>query len=164
MLAATIAVSACFLLMGRWVESPHEMARAPLLIVLAAAIVLDLTAFIVPNVLTLPALAYALVLAILLERPGIGRALMGVAVVGGSLALMAALSRGRVGGGDVKLGAVLGAALGWQPALVAFALSQVVGLVYVLLVSLARRRLVRDPVPVGALMALFGAVLLTLNR
>jgi leader peptidase (prepilin peptidase)/N-methyltransferase len=139
------------------------MARAPLLIVLAAAIVLDLTALIVPNVLTLPALGYALVLAVLFDHPGISGALMGVAVVGGLLSLMAVLSRGRLGGGDVKLGAVLGAALGWQPALVAFALSQIVGLAIVLLVSLARWRLVRDPVPVGALMALFGAIFLTVN-
>jgi leader peptidase (prepilin peptidase)/N-methyltransferase len=144
--------------------SSHEVARAPLLIVLAAAIVLDLTSLIVPNVLTVPALAYALVLAAILDHPGLGEALMGVTVVGGSLALMAALSRGGLGGGDVKLGAVLGAALGWQPALVAFVLSQVVGLAIVLMVSLARRELVRGPVPVGALMALFGAILLVAVR
>ena len=85
---------------------------------------------------------------------------MGAVVVGGLVLFVAALSRGGVGGGDVKLAATLGAALGWGPALAVLALSQILGLTFVLLVSLLRWRLVREPLPVGAIIAMLGALVL----
>jgi Flp pilus assembly protein protease CpaA len=74
--------------------------------------------------------------------------------------LVAIVSRGGMGGGDIKLMAMLGAALGWRGALVALALSQVVGALVVLGFLVMRRRRPTRHLPVGGLIAFFGAVLL----
>jgi leader peptidase (prepilin peptidase)/N-methyltransferase len=65
-----------------------------------------------------------------------------------------------MGGGDIKLMAMLGASVGWRGALAALALSQVVGAVILLGLLVMRRRRPTRHLPVGALIAVFGAVLL----
>jgi len=123
--------------------------------------VLDLRIRIIPDVITLPGLAYALGLAAVAVRsPTVVEAGLGALVGGGVLLLVAIVSRGGMGGGDVKLMAMLGAALGWRGALIALALSQVAGAVVAVGVLVVRRRRPARHVPVGALIALFGAVLL----
>jgi leader peptidase (prepilin peptidase)/N-methyltransferase len=161
-MVAIAALAACFLALHfrRHGLTLQGLAVAPLLMTLAAATVLDLTSRIIPDMLTLPSLVYALALGAVLPTPGLAGAIIGVVVVGG-LALVAAMaSRGGIGGGDVKLAAILGAALGWSPALAVVALSQVVGLTFVLAVSLLRWRLVREPLPVGSIIATLGALVL----
>jgi len=123
--------------------------------------VLDLRVRIIPDVITLPGLAYALGLAAVAVRsPTVIEAGLGALVGGGVVLLVAIVSRGGMGGGDVKLMAMLGAALGWRGALFALALSQVAGAVIALGVLVARRRRPARHLPVGALIAFFGAVLL----
>jgi prepilin signal peptidase PulO-like enzyme (type II secretory pathway) len=124
-------------------------------------VVLDLRARLIPDVITLPGLVYALGLAAVSGRsPTVIEAGLGVLVGGGIVLLVAIVSRGAMGGGDIKLMAMLGAALGWQGALGALALSQVAAAVIALGLVVARgRRSVRQ-LPVGALIALFGAVLI----
>ena len=88
---------------------------------------------------------------------------MGVVVGGGLLLLLAVVTRGGIGGGDIKLVAMLGSALGWKGALIAFALSQLGGgvlLVYLLYTGQAERR---KTLPIGALIAVIGAGLLALS-
>jgi leader peptidase (prepilin peptidase)/N-methyltransferase len=62
---------------------------------------------------------------------------LGVLAGGGTLWAIAVLSKGGMGGGDVKLGGMLGAFLGWQYALlmlfVAFFIGAVVGIMLMLL-------------------------------
>jgi Flp pilus assembly protein protease CpaA len=84
---------------------------------------------------------------------------LGVLVGGGIVFLVAIVSRGGMGGGDIKLMAMLGAALGWKGALGALALSQLAAAVVVLGLVVARRRQLVRELPVGSLIALFGAVL-----
>jgi Flp pilus assembly protein protease CpaA len=159
---AILALAACFIglqLRRRGVSLP-SLAVTPLLAALAAATVLDLTSRLVPDRLTLPSLAYALALGAILPMPGPIGAVLGAAVAGGLALLVAMLSRGGVGGGDVKLAAVVGASLGWGSALAVLALSQVLGLTIVLLVSLLRWRLARAPLPVGSIIATLGALVL----
>lgn len=123
--------------------------------------VLDLRIRIIPDVITLPGLAYALGLAAVAVRsPTVIEAGLGALVGGGVVLLVAIVSRGGMGGGDVKLMAMLGAALGWRGALTALALSQVMGAMIVLGVLVVRRRRPGRHLPVGALIAFFGAILL----
>ena len=137
----------------------------PLLAALALVVVLDLRIRLIPDAISLPGLAYALGLAALTERsPTLLQAALGALVGGGLVLLVAIVSRGGMGGGDIKLMAMLGAALGWRGALVALALSQVAGAVIVLLILVVRRRRPARHVPVGALIALFGAMLLIYGR
>jgi Flp pilus assembly protein protease CpaA len=127
---------------------------------LALTMILDLQSRIIPDVITLPALGYALLLAVVLGgAAGFAEAGLGGLAAGGAVLLLAIVTRGGIGGGDAKLMAVLGAALGWKAAFMAFALSQVAGGFLALMLIIVHRRPSR-PLPVGALIALFGGLLL----
>jgi leader peptidase (prepilin peptidase) / N-methyltransferase len=133
----------------------------PLLAALAVIVVLDLRIRLIPDVITLPGLVYALSLAALTDRhPTLAEAALGAVVSGGLLLLVAIVSRGGVGGGDIKLIAMLGAVLGWRGALIALAVSQVAGAVIGFGVLVVLRRRPARHVPVGALIALVGAIVL----
>jgi leader peptidase (prepilin peptidase)/N-methyltransferase len=145
----------------------------PLLAALAVVVVLDLRSRIIPDLLTLPGLAYALLVAAALPtQPTLPEALLGALVGGGIALLLAIVSRGALGGGDIKLLAMLGAALGWgsaqpllgQPVVVAFVLSQLAGGAIALALLLTRRAGRKSHLQVGALIALFGALLLSLGE
>lgn len=122
--------------------------------------VLDLQSRIIPDVITLPGIGYALLLAAVFRGAAdFVEAGLGALAAGGMVLLLAIVSRGGIGGGDVKLMAMLGAALGWKGAFITFALSQIVaGLVALILVIVHRRP--SQPMPVGALIALFGGLIL----
>jgi leader peptidase (prepilin peptidase)/N-methyltransferase len=123
--------------------------------------VLDLRIRIIPDIITLPGLAYALGLAAVSAwSPTVIEASLGALVGGGVVLLVAIVSRGGMGGGDIKLMAMLGAAVGWRGALIVLAFSQVVGAIIVLGVLVVRRRRPARHLPVGALIALFGAIFL----
>lgn len=144
---------------------PRWWQLLPLLVALAAVVVLDLRIRIIPDVITLPGLAYGLGLAVVSDRgPSLAEAVLGALVGGGIVLLVAVVSRGGMGGGDIKLMAMLGAALGWKGAITALAMSQVVGAVIVLGILAARRRRPAREVPVGAIIALVGAALLVYSR
>jgi prepilin signal peptidase PulO-like enzyme (type II secretory pathway) len=136
-------------------------ALLPLLGVLAALAVVDFTTKMIPDVLTLPAIAYALTLAAIVNGgPSVIQAGFGVVVGGGFLLVLAVVTRGGIGGGDIKLVAMLGSALGWKGALLAFALSQLGGGVVVLYLLLTGRAERRKPLAIGALISLIGAGML----
>jgi len=123
-------------------------------------VVLDLQSRIIPDVITLPGIGYALLLAAVFRGAAdFVEAGLGALAAGGMVLLLAIVSRGGIGGGDVKLMAMVGAALGWKGAFITFALSQIVaGLVALILVIVHRRP--SQPMPVGALIALFGGLIL----
>ena len=157
--AAVLGVGLGGLLLLRTGVTVQGVAALPLLAALAVVSVLDLSTRTIPDVITIPGLLYGLLLSL---GPGTStprEALLGVLVGGGVPLVLALVSRGGIGGGDVKLLAMLGAVLGWRGAVLAFVLSQVAALVAIAIVSAARRRLVRE-VPVGALIAVLGGVLL----
>ncbi len=135
----------------------------PLLAACAVVIVLDLRTKTIPDFLTLPGIAYALLLAAFVSSPALGQALLGMAVGGGIVFAVAAISRGAVGGGDIKLMAMLGAALGWKQALVVLAFSQLAAAVILLPLLILRRGRRHDLLPVGAIISLFGAAMLLGN-
>ncbi|MEW6725211.1 MAG: prepilin peptidase [Bacillota bacterium] len=97
---------------------------AAILVVLAFT---DLETGLLPNAVTLPGTAIGLVLS--LARPGWTpiTALWGAALVGGVLLLIAVASGGKMGGGDVKMGFLMGAFLGPLLGLVALFMSSSLG-------------------------------------
>lgn len=138
--------------------------------------VIDVEHFLIPDVITYPGLAIALIIATLatlgwpvsLEpMPLAGPAgapivdgLLGMFLGGGFLLLAAwlgrlALKQEAMGGGDVKLAAMIGAFLGWRGLLVslfgAFLLGSLVG---VLLMAIGRVRGRRSMVPFGPFLSL----------
>lgn len=161
MCSAGLAFGFALLALRRFGVTPRWWQLLPLLGALALVVVLDLRIRLIPDAITLPGLVYALGLAAVSERdPTLIEAALGAVVGGGVVLLVAIVSRGGMGGGDIKLMAMLGAALGWRGALIALALSQLVAAVIVLGVLVLRRRRPARHLPVGALIALFGAILL----
>lgn len=93
--------------------------------ILLVSAFIDLDHGIIPNVITYPGIILGLLLSY--YTVGVPAALLGALLFGGVLFLTAWLSRGGMGGGDVKLAFLIGAFTGWQGAVLAFILSSVGG-------------------------------------
>lgn len=92
----------------------------------------DLSHKIIPNAVTLPGTALGLVGAATVLPIGFGESLVGMVVGGGLLWLLAWLSpyvfgKEGMGGGDIKLLAMVGSFLGWKPALLTIMIGSFVG-------------------------------------
>jgi leader peptidase (prepilin peptidase)/N-methyltransferase len=96
----------------------------PLFLAMAVAVYTDLHRRMIYDWLTLPGIAYFLIYHGI-AHPGTWFVYAcGGIVLGGISLLMAIVSHGHLGGGDIKLFALVGAAVGWQAGLL------VVGLTY----------------------------------
>jgi leader peptidase (prepilin peptidase)/N-methyltransferase len=92
----------------------------------------DLTHKIIPNVVTVPGIALGLFGAATVLPVGLINALLGVAIGGGILWALAWASpylfgKEGMGGGDIKLLAMIGAFLGWKPALLTIMIGSLTG-------------------------------------
>ena len=126
----------------------------------------DLSHKIIPNAITLPGIAVGLISAATILPLGLMNGLIGLLVGGGILWLLAWASpylfgKEGMGGGDIKLLAMIGAFLGWKPALMTIMVGSFLGsLVGVTLIAV---RVIKreDYIPFGpflvcgALVALF---------
>lgn len=100
-----------------------------------------------PNRIVLPTLAVALALvgidALAMQRTGaLVGALAGMLILGGFYAVLRGMSRGGIGGGDVKLAALIGVVLGWhgwQVLAIGAAAAFVLGALYALVLMAFRR-------------------------
>ncbi len=123
----------------------------------------DLTHKIIPNVITLPGIVLGLVGAATVLPVTLPNALLGVAVGGGILWTLAWLSpylfgKEGMGGGDIKLMAMIGAFFGWKPALLTIMIGSLSGSV-IGIALIAFRLLKRDEyIPFGPFLV-FGALL-----
>ena len=155
-----LALTSTVIAFLRFGWTPRLWCLVPLFIALAVIIVLDLRTKVIPDVITIPGLAYALVVAAFIESPSFGGAVLGAVVGGGIVFLVAVISRGAVGGGDIKLMGMLGAALGWKGALAVLAFSQVAAALVALTLLIAQRATRSDLLPVGAIISFLGIVML----
>ena len=140
----------------------------PRLLFACAMVVLfaiDLEHHLLPNVITLPGIAIGLVASAVLP-PGLVDAIIGVLVGGGVLWLIGEAyfrysGQEGMGGGDVKMLAMIGAFLGWKLVLVTLVLSSVVGSVIGLIVIAIRKGGMKYALPYGTFLAL-GALVASL--
>jgi len=124
---------------------------------------IDLAHTIIPDAITLPGTVVGLGTSLWLTPVGLRNAILGVLLGSGLFLLMAILSvvmlkREGMGGGDIKLIAMLGAFLGWHAVLVTIFLAAVLGASVGLTLILLRRKGRREPLPFGPFLAL-GALL-----
>ncbi|GAA4487294.1 A24 family peptidase [Microbacterium panaciterrae] len=129
-------------------------------------IVIDIGSHRLPDRIVLPTLAGAIAL-VLVEAavtgdggPSAG-ALWGMLLLGGFYAILRLLSRGGLGGGDVKLAAVIGLILGWhggQALIVGAAAAFVLGAVHALALIVLRRADRRSHIAFGPWMILGGVL------
>ena len=154
--AATVGL---FALAGaRYDEPLHVAIVAVYICAFIVCAATDLLVYRVPNVITYPAIAGALVVAAVMPDASLPSALGGAALVGGALFLPALLTGGLgMGMGDVKLATFVGLALGLSfaaPALVVTALTGG-GVAVLLLITGVRKR--GEPIAYAPFIAL-GAV------
>jgi leader peptidase (prepilin peptidase)/N-methyltransferase len=127
--------------------------------VLLVIFFIDLDFQVIPDVITLPGILVGLAVSLLPGGIGIVSAAIGLLVGGSSLYLIAMLGdwlfkKESMGGGDVKMAAMLGAFLGWQKIILIFISSAVIGLVVSLVIMIFSAR-VRETrvVPFGPFLA-----------
>ena len=106
-----------------------------------------------PNVVTYPAIAGALLIAAFMPGSELGPSLAGGALAGGMLLFLAVVSRGGVGLGDVKLATFAGLALGWPLAFTALLITALGGGLISGLALLLRLRRRSDPLPYAPFIA-----------
>jgi len=125
---------------------------------------IDLDHQIIPDLITLPGMLLGLAVSFFPGGLGIVPALIGLLVGGGSLYLIALLGdwlfkKESMGGGDIKMAAMLGAFLGWQKVLFIFMASAVIGLVVsVIMLAVSARLRKTRVVPFGPFIALAAMV------
>jgi leader peptidase (prepilin peptidase)/N-methyltransferase len=128
-------------------------AALPVYMLLVSALlvltVIDLHHRLLPDRITLPGIAVGLLASATLLPTGIVPALLGAAVGGGGFFLIAVLSRGGMGGGDIKLIAMIGAFLGWEAVLLTTFLAAVTGGLVGAVLMLAFRKGRKYQVPFG---------------
>jgi leader peptidase (prepilin peptidase)/N-methyltransferase len=140
----------------------------PRLVFACAMVVLfaiDLEHHLLPDVITLPGIVVGLIASTVLP-PGIIDALIGVVIGGGVLWLIGEAyfrfsGHEGMGGGDVKMLAMIGAFLGWKLVLVTLVLSSVLGSIIGVIVIAARKGGMKYALPYGTFLAL-GALVASL--
>jgi leader peptidase (prepilin peptidase) / N-methyltransferase len=152
------AFALAYVLLGPTAEF---LVAAALLGALIAITAIDLQHQIIPDVITLPGIAVGIVANSLLPE-GVGwlHSLIGVAVGGGLFFVIIILSGGGMGGGDMKLGAMLGAFLGWKLGLLALLLGVLAGGAVAVALLLFGRKGRKEAIPFGPYLALGGAIAL----
>jgi leader peptidase (prepilin peptidase)/N-methyltransferase len=115
---------------------------------------IDLEHKIVPDVITLPGILAGLFASLFITSVGFINAIVGVCLGGGLFFLIAILSRGGMGGGDIKLVAMIGAFLGWQAVLVTIFLGALSGALVGISLMMLKKKGRKDPVPFGPFLAI----------
>lgn len=115
---------------------------------------IDLDHQIIPDRITLPGMAIGLAASALILPPGFLNALTGLLLGGILFYGVAMLSRGGMGGGDIKLIAMIGAFLGWQQTLVTIFIGALSGSVIGLFLMVFWGKTRKYPVPFGPFLSL----------
>jgi leader peptidase (prepilin peptidase)/N-methyltransferase len=152
------AFALAYVLLG---PTPKFLVAAVLLGALIAITAIDLRHQIIPDVISLPGIVVGFVANSLLPG-GVGwlDSLIGIAVGGGIFLVIILVSGGGMGGGDMKLGAMLGAFLGWKLGLLALLLGVLSGGAVAVVLLLLGRKGRKDAIPFGPYLALGGAIAL----
>jgi leader peptidase (prepilin peptidase)/N-methyltransferase len=127
-------------------------------VVLIAIAAIDLEHQIIPDSISLPAIAAGLALSFLAPSRTWTDSLLGIAVGAGLPFAVIIISRGGMGGGDMRLGALIGAFLGWQLALLSFFMAVLLGGLVATALLLAGRRGRKDRIPFGPFLAWSGVM------
>ncbi len=101
----------------------HPLVWLPLVCLLTVAVITDLKNRMIYDWMTLPGLVYFLTVHLILRDLSWLETFGGLFGLGGVSLLMAAVSRGQFGGGDIKLFAAIGAGLGWSAGIWVFLLT-----------------------------------------
>ena len=153
---AGLAAAAAFSALGL---SAHTLIRFAFLCALIVITFVDFEHQIIPDAISLPGIGVGFAAALILGQPSWTASLAGVALGGGLLWGVAEgyyrlTGREGMGGGDIKLLAMIGAFLGWQAVPVTLLIGSLGGAVVGVALMLVQRRDSRTPIPFGPFLAL----------
>jgi len=125
--------------------------------------VIDLYHQIIPDVISLPGIGMGLLVSLIIPQITFSNSLIGMLLGGGSLFIVATFyqwlfKREGMGGGDVKLLAMIGAFLGWKAVLLTILLSSLIGSVTGILMMVVKGKDFKYAIPFGPFLSL-GAVI-----
>jgi leader peptidase (prepilin peptidase)/N-methyltransferase len=140
--------------------TPEFVVAAALLAALVAITAIDLRHQIIPDAITLPGILAGITANVATRHLAWAEVALGIAIGGGVFFAIIVASRGGMGAGDMKLGAMLGAFLGWKIALFALMVGVVVGGVSAVALMALGVRSRKDAIPFGPFLALGGAAAL----
>ena len=117
----------------------------------------DLFYYLILDSITLPAIVLIFIIhafELVPLAPSIQSMLIGAAVAGGLFLLQFVISKGRwIGGGDIRLGVLMGVILGWQQAIVALGMAYIVGAVVGIILIMMQKKKLQSHVPFGTFLA-----------
>ena len=125
--------------------------------------VIDLYHQIIPDAISLPGIGVGLLASLLIPQITLFNSLIGILLGGGSLFIVATFyqwlfKREGMGGGDIKLLAMIGAFLGWKAVLLTILLSSLIGSVTGILMMVVKGKDFKYAIPFGPFLSL-GAVI-----
>ncbi len=142
-----------FLRLGWRPELPIGLALVAALITISG---IDLLHQIIPDAITLPGILLGFLANSATGRVSWLDSLLGILAGGGTFFVIIFVSKGGMGGGDMKLGAMLGAFLGWKVALISLLIAVLAGGAVAAALLLVKARGRKDPVPFGPFLAAGG--------
>jgi leader peptidase (prepilin peptidase) / N-methyltransferase len=146
-----------------WLEfgpTPEFVVAAALLAALLAITAIDLRHQIIPDAITLPGILAGATANVATRHLGWAEVALGVVLGGGVFFVIIVASRGGMGAGDMKLGAMLGAFLGWKIALFGLMVGVVLGGAWAVALMALGVRGRKDAIPFGPFLAIGGAAAL----
>jgi leader peptidase (prepilin peptidase)/N-methyltransferase len=154
--AVTASVFVAHYLVFGW--TPLLAVRLAFAAAMIALFAIDLEHHLLPDAITLPGILGGLACSFFLP-PGLTSALIGALAGGGFLWLVGEAyfryaGEEGMGGGDVKMLAMIGAVLGWQLTLLTLVLSSILGSVVGIAIIVARRGGLKSALPFGSFLAL----------
>ncbi|HTO10519.1 MAG TPA: A24 family peptidase [Candidatus Binatia bacterium] len=141
----------------------HAVVAAVLLAALVAITMIDLERQIIPDVISLPGILTGVLANLVTGHVSWLESLIGIGVGGGVFLAIAVLGswmagQDAMGGGDIKLAAMLGAFLGWKVLLLSLFFSAVGGGILAAALMGGGLRGRKDPLPFGPFLAAGGAI------
>ncbi len=124
--------------------------------------VYDAKYFLIPDKISIPAMASVFIWQIILLWVAqdvlilqkLISLILGAVVVGGFFLLQFLISKGKwVGGGDIRLGVLMGLILGWQYALIALFLSYIIGMLYALVMLTLGKKKMQSKIAFGCFLS-----------
>ncbi len=126
--------------------------------------VIDLHHKIIPDIITIPGIILGLLAGTFISPLGFKDSISGVLLGGGIFFIIAVVSRGGMGGGDIKLIAMIGSFLGWTNVIITIVLSSFIGSIIgiFMMVLLGKGR--KYPIPFGPFLAIGSIISLFFKR
>jgi leader peptidase (prepilin peptidase)/N-methyltransferase len=127
--------------------------------------VIDLYHQIIPDIISIPGIGAGLLASLIIPSITFFNSLIGILLGGGSLFLVATLyqwlfKREGMGGGDVKLLAMIGAFLGWKAVILTILLSSLIGSISGISIMVLKGKNFKYAIPFGPFLSLGGVIAL----